>query len=82
MREDDDDLLEENDESLVYSVASTNTDERDRMLLREMQGGAIIVDLDWFPEQHDDWNPEDGEPILPDRETFEYQWMMNWTMKR
>lgn len=46
---------------------------KDKMLLREMQGGAIVVDLDWHPEQYDDWNPEDGEPELPDRETYDCQ---------
>lgn len=75
MKEDDDDLLEENENSLVYSAASTSIDERNEMLLREMQGRAIIVDLDWFPEQNDDWDPEDGEPVLPDRETFDCQAM-------
>lgn len=75
MKEDNDDLLEENEDSLSYNTASTCTDERDRMLLREMQGRAIIVDLDWYPEQDDDWDPKDGELILQDRETFDCQAM-------
>ena len=49
--------------------------EKDKMLLRDMQGRAIVVDLRWFPEQYDDWDLEAGEPVLPDQVTFGCQEM-------
>ncbi|TET11613.1 MAG: hypothetical protein E3J86_02545 [Candidatus Thorarchaeota archaeon] len=52
----------------------TNT-EKDEMLLREMQGRAIVVDLDWSPEQYENQLPEEEEPILPDRVTLGCQVM-------
>ncbi len=70
----DDDSLEDED-PLAYDPVSTPFDEKDKMLLREMQGGAIIVDLGWFPEQYADLQPEEEEPVIPPREIFECQAM-------
>jgi hypothetical protein len=67
----EDDSLE--DDALTYEPSSITITERDRKHLRNMQGGAIVVDLDWYPEQYDDWDSEDGEPELPDRETYDCQ---------
>jgi len=47
--------------------------EKDEMILREMQGGAIIIDLDWYPEQYEDQEPEDGDIGILDRVTSECQ---------
>ncbi len=49
--------------------------EKDKVLLREMQGGAIVIDLDWCPKQYEDQEPEDGDVPILDRETFECQAM-------
>ena len=67
----EDESLEE--DSLAYNPTSTPFDEKDKELLREMQGGAIIVDLGWYPEQYVDLQPEDDEPVIPPREIFDCQ---------
>ncbi len=67
----EDDSLKEN--PLAYNPKSTPFDEKDEMLLREMQGDAIVVDLGWYPEQYADLQPEDEEPVIPIREIFDCQ---------
>lgn len=68
----EDDLLEENPSA--HNPKSTPS-EKDNVLLREMQGGATIVDLDWFPDQHEDQDHEGGDIAILSRETFESQAM-------
>lgn len=67
----EDELLKAN--PLAYNPTSTPFDEKDKVLLREMQGGAIVIDLDWYPEQYEGQEPEDGEVAILDRETLECQ---------
>jgi hypothetical protein len=69
----DDDSLEE--DPLAYNPTSIRFDEKDKMLLREMQGDAIVIDLDWYPEQYEDQEPEDGDVAILSRETLECQVM-------
>ena len=69
----DDDSLEEN--PLAYNPTSIRFDEKDKILLREMQGDAIVVDLDWYPEQYENQEPEDGDIAILNQETFECQAM-------
>ncbi len=64
----EDDSLEE--DTLAYDPTSIRLDEREEMLLRNMQGKATVVDLGWFPEQNEDLQPEDEEPEIPDRVTL------------
>ena len=65
----EDDSLEEN--PLAYT-----SDEDKESTLREMQGRAIVVDLNWFPEQYEDVQPEEEEPVIPTREVLECQAMV------
>jgi len=69
----DDDSLEEN--PLAYNPLPIRFDEKDEMVLREMQGGAIVVDLDWYPEQYEDQESEDAGATILNRETLECQVM-------
>ena len=69
----DDDSLEE--DPLAYNPASIRFDEKDKMLLREMKGDAIVINLDWYPEQYEEQEPEDGDDAILSRETFECQTM-------
>lgn len=65
----EDDSLEEN--PLAYT-----SDEDKESTLREMQGRAIVVDLNWFPEQYEDLQPEEEELVIPTREVLECQAMV------
>lgn len=49
--------------------------EKDKVLLGEMQGGAIAIDLDWYPEQYENLEPENRDVTILDQETFECQAM-------
>ncbi len=71
MREDE--SLDE--DPLAFNPTSTHFDEKDKVLLREMQGGAIDIDLDWYPEQYEGPELEDREVTILDRETLECQAM-------
>ncbi len=62
------------EDPLADNPASTPFEE-DKVLLRGMQGGAIAIDLDWYPEQYENLEPENGDVTILDRETFECQAM-------
>jgi hypothetical protein len=49
--------------------------EEDKVLLGEMQGGAIAIDLDWYSEQYENQEPEDGDIAILSQETLKCQVM-------
>jgi len=69
----EDDSLKE--DPLANNPTTIPFDEKDKMILREMTGGSIIVDLEWYPEQYEDQTSEEENIVILNRETLECQVM-------
>ncbi len=71
---------EEDEDSFVNDLTLTHFDEKDEVILREMMGGALQVDLDWFPGKYEELQALGEHPAQLSRETFDCQVMVHECM--